>query len=177
MREFLLEPGEQIIQEARKHWLLFAAELLPYAILAIIPFAIPNALTLVPGLTPYAVLLSGKVGHVFIGVWLLLVWTSAWGVFTRYFLNVWILTNARIVEVKQRHFFARQVSSLLLSRVQDVTIDVEGVLPSLLQIGEIQVQSAGTNVEFVMHGIPRPELMRDLILKYVPEGDGKQAGV
>ena len=72
-----------------------------------------------------------------------------------------------MLNIKQRRFFSREVSSLFLSRVQDVTTDVTGILSSLLGIGDIKVQTAGEDVEFVMRGIPRPEQMRDVILKYV----------
>ena len=102
-----------------------------------------------------------------LGVWLLVSWTGAWSAFTRYFLNAWVLTNERIVDIKQRGYFSREVSSVLLNRVQDVTTDVRGVLPSLLNIGDINVKSAGAVDKFHMRGIPKPELMRDLILKYV----------
>ena len=174
MKEFELEPGEHVVQKARKHWLLFLFELLPFAVLALIPFAIPPLLNLAPELTPYRAFVDydSPVGRAALGVWLLMVWTGGWSAFTRYFLNLWVLTNARIVEIEQRGYFSREVSSILLNRVQDVTTEIEGVLPSLLDIGTITVQSAGATNEFNMKGIPRPQQMRDLILKYVPEGDG-----
>lgn len=169
MKEFELEPGEHVVLQVRKHWFLFLAEILPYAILAVVPFALPKLLTLAPPLARYAAFLDyhATLSRAALGVWLLVSWTGAWGVFTRYFLNAWVLTNQRIVNIKQRRYFSREVSSLFLSRVQDVTTDVTGVLPSLLGIGDIKVQTASEDVEFVMHGIPRPEHMRDLILKYV----------
>lgn len=169
MKEFELEPGEHVVREARKHWLLFLAELLPYAILAVVPFALPKLLVLAPPLTRFAALFDyqAPLARAALGVWLLVTWTVAWSAFTRYFLNAWVLTNKRIVDIKQRGYFSREVSSLFLSRVQDVTTDVTGVLPSLLDIGTINVQSAGTVDEFHMRGIPRPEQMRDLILTYV----------
>ncbi|MHB8860271.1 MAG: PH domain-containing protein [Minisyncoccota bacterium] len=178
MKEFELEPGEHVVLQARKHWFLFLAELLPYAILAVIPFALPKILLLVSATAPYATYFEYHTiaTRSVLGVWLLVTWTSAWGAFTRYFLNVWVLTNQRIVDIKQRSYFNREVSSLFLSRVQDVTTDVEGVLPSLLGIGDITVQSAGTVDEFHMRGIPRPEQMRDIILKYV-SSDSKGTGV
>lgn len=169
MKEFELEPGEHVVIETRKHWFLFLTELLPYAILAILPFAIPKLLVLAPPVAQYATFFDYQsvVGRAALGVWLLVTWTSAWGAFTRYFLNAWVLTNHRIVNIKQRRYFSREVSSLFLSRVQDVTTNVEGVLPSLLGIGDIKVQTAAEDVEFTMHGIPRPEQMRDVILRYV----------
>jgi hypothetical protein len=169
MKEFELEPDEHVIIEARNHWFFFAAELLPYAIIAVIPFTIPNLLTLVPQAEPYAAFLSlhATVAHALLGIWLLTIWMSAWSTFTRHFLNVWVLTNQRIVDIKQSGYFNREVSSLFLSRVQDVTTDVTGILPSILGIGDITVQSAGAVDEFHMYNIPRPEQMRDIILKYV----------
>ncbi len=172
MKEFELEPGEHVVKQVRKHWFLFLAELLPYAILAIIPFALPKLLVLVPPLGPYVAFFNygpstGGLMHAILGVWLLMTWTAAWGAFTRYFLNAWVLTNKRITTIKQRRFFNREVSSLLLPRIQDVTTNITGVLPSLLGIGDIKVQSAGAEIEFTMRGISRPEHMRDLILKYV----------
>jgi len=169
MKEFELEPGEHVVKEARKHWFLFLGELLPYAILIVIPFALPKLLALAPPVAQYAAFFTYQtiLTRAVLGIWLLVIWTSAWGVFTRYFLNVWVLTNHRIVDVKQRRYFYREVSSLFLSRVQDVTTNVTGVLSSLLGVGDIKVQTAAEDVEFVMRGIPHPEQMRDLVLKYV----------
>lgn len=171
MKEFELEPGEHVVKEARKHWFLFLSGLLPYAIIAVLPFALPNLLMLVPAFESYASFFdfSTPLMRISLGVWLLITWTSAWGAFTRYFLDAWVLTNNRLVDIDQKRYFSREVSSLLLSRVQDVTIKVNGVIPSLLDIGDISVQSAGATVdEFTMKGIPHPSQMRDLILKYVP---------
>ncbi|MDP2651589.1 MAG: PH domain-containing protein [bacterium] len=178
MKEFELEPGEHVVKQARKHWLLFTAELLPYAIIAIIPFALPKLLVLAPPMARYAALFDyhTPLMRVALGVWLLITWTMAWGSFTRYFLNAWVLTNQRIVDIKQQSYFNREVSSLLLSRVQDVTTNVTGVLSSLFGIGTINVQSAGAVDEFQMRDIPRPEQMRDLILKSVAAGT-KTTGV
>lgn len=179
MKEFELEPGEHVVLQVRKHWFLFLVELMPYAIMAIIPFALPKLLVLAPPMSAYANLFDyhTQLTRAGLGVWLLIAWTSAWGAFTKYFLNAWVLTSQRIVNIKQRRFFSREVSSLFLSRIQDVTTDVSGLLPSLLNIGNIKAQTAAEDVEFIMHGIPRPEQMRDLILKYVPEEDAKPTGV
>lgn len=172
MKEFELEKGEHMVREMRKHWFLFMLELLPFAILLLLPFVLPTILSFAPPLAPYAVWFNyaEPLGRAILGSWLLIVWTGAWGAFTRYFLNAWILTNFRIVEIEQRGFFNREVSSLQLNRVQDVTTTVAGVIPSLVGFGTIKVQSAGADVDVRMRGIPRPEQMRDLILKYVPDG-------
>ena len=99
-------------------------------------------------------------------------WGGAFAIFTRYFLNLWVVTNQRIVDMHQKSFFSREVSSLLLDRVQDVTVDTEGVLPSLLDIGDINVQTAGAVNRFSMCGLGHPSQLRDIILKYVESKSG-----
>ena len=166
MKEFDVEQGETVILETRKHWFFFCAELLPYVLLALFPFVLPSLLQLwaptavfAPHLVPGAPYM-----RVVLGLWLIALWTSAWSHFTLYYLNAWVITNRRIVEIKQHEYFNREVSSLLLSRVQDTTTDVRGFLESLLGMGDIRVQSAGALEEFHMRGVPHPERMRDLIL-------------
>jgi len=170
-REFELEPGEVVLAEVRKHWFVFTLELLPFAIIAVLPFAFAPLLSIAPPLANYANLASfgTGIGRTVLGIWLLIVWTSAWGAFTRYYLNVWVLTNLRVMEVIQHNYFHREVSSVLLNRVQDVTTEVKGALFSLLNIGNIHVQSAGTVDEFHMDGIGGPAALRDIILKKVSE--------
>jgi len=178
MNEFELEPGEEVIRETRKHWFLFATGLIPFVVLAFLPLIIPNLLSLSPQMAPYGARInfSEPLMRAVLGIWLLFVWTAAWSAFTRYYLNAWVLTTQRIVAIKQRRYFYREVSSILLNRVQDVTSNVRGILPSLIGFGSIDVQSAGAEKEFRMHGIPEPEIMRDLILKYVPE-EAPKSGV
>jgi hypothetical protein len=171
LKEFELEDGELVVRETRRHWLLFVVELLPYASFAILPLAIPKLFFLLAPATTFtaAVDFSTALMRAAYGIWLLVVWTAAWGAFTRYYLNAWVLTNLRIVTIKQQGYFSREVSSVLLNRVQDVTTEVHGVLASFLDIGNINVQSAGALNEFHMQGIPYPGHMRDLILKHVPD--------
>ncbi|MCX6788143.1 MAG: PH domain-containing protein [Candidatus Kaiserbacteria bacterium] len=179
MKEFELEPGEHVVKESRKHWFLFLEELLPYAIIAIIPFALPKFLVLAPSLAPYTALFDyqAPLARAVLGAWLLITWTGAWGACTRYFLNAWVLTNKRLVDIDQRSYFHREVSSLNLSRVQDVTTNISGILASMLGLGDISVQTAGASDEFHMRGIPRPEQMRDLILKYAATTEPKNTGI
>lgn len=168
-REFELEPGEKVLKEVRKHWLLFALGLLPYLVLAFLPFLIPPAIKLAgPSLQAF----DGFTGwgtplaRVALGAWWLLLWSSAFNLFTQYFLNAWIITSQRIVEIEQDGFFNREVSSLLLGRIQDVTIDTRGFFHSILDIGDINVQTAGTVERFTMRNIPDPPELRDIILQH-----------
>ena len=128
MREFNLEPGEEVLKEVRKHWFIFLIELLPYAIMFLLPFAAPRALELFdqPFLT--TIPWSDPLTHLILGAYWLIMWCGGFKCFTDYYLDAWVITNHRIVDINQRGFFNRSVSSLLLNRVQDVTVHAEGIL-------------------------------------------------
>jgi hypothetical protein len=172
-REFELEPGEKVLKEVRMHWFFFLARLLPFCILAIAPFLLPPVIrALGPAFEPFSHFggWGAPIVRVALGVWWLLLWSAAFNIYTRYFLNAWIITNQRIVEMEQQGFFNREVSSLLLGRVQDITIDTRGLMHSLLDIGDINVQTAGAIDRFTMGNVPHPARLRDLILACVPGG-------
>lgn len=174
MEEFELEPGEKVMREVRKHWLVFLGMLLPYIFLALVPL-------LVPGLFSFAVRLYPVLGdavrefafaaplaHVALGIWWLILWIGAFNAFTSYFLNVWIITSHRVVEIRQIRFFERKVSSFLLGRIQDVTTRTDGILSDLFGYGCVQVETAGTASSlFVMDGVANPQDMRDLIMREI----------
>ncbi len=164
---FALEPGESTVSEARIHWFFFLTRLLPYAFLAVLPLFIPPVLRLAPQFSALALDYASPLARLALGAWWLLLWTAAFNTFTKMFLNLWVLTDRRIAEVKQPGYFHREVSSLMLGRVQDVTVDVEGVIPSLLGIGDINVQTAGEEERFTMRHVPHPERLRDDILAHV----------
>ncbi len=178
MKEFELEPGENLVEEVRRHWFLFFADLLPFVILAFIPFVIPGVLRSTPQLANFASMFdySNPLARVVLAGWLLMVWSAAFNSFTQYFLNAWILTTQRVVEIKQFSFFNREVSSLFLNRIEDVTIDTAGIMYSILDIGDINVQTAGTVDRFTMRGIPRPSQLRDILLKYASAHEDAKLG-
>ena len=86
-----------------------------------------------------------------------------------------VLNTARIIEIHQYGYFSREVSSLLLIKVQDVNINVDGIFGTVISYGQLEVQSAGTAEHFIMDDIPRPEHLRDVIMREIAalHGDGR----
>jgi hypothetical protein len=181
MEEFELEPGEQVVRSVRRHWLIFVGRLLPYAILAALPLFVPALLAraggLLPGLAEGA---SGPLWTFSVGMWWLFLWVGAFNTFVRYYLDQWVVTTVRIVDIRQYAFFRRRVSSFLLARVQDVTTNVDGFLPTLVGFGTLNVETAGRDEVFRMEGVPHPAKLRDLIMRQIAAlhgAHGGQAGV
>lgn len=83
---------------------------------------------------------------------------------TRY-LNVFILTNEHIVDIKQIAFFSRKISTLSLDSIEDVAIQKKGILPSLFDFGDVMIQTAGELPNFTLKIIADPEGVQRAIME------------
>lgn len=84
---------------------------------------------------------------------------------TDYVLDVWYITNKRIIDIQQEGFFSRKISEQYLNRIQDVTSETVGVLPTIFRYGDVRVQTAGEQEHFLFHEVPEPEQVRQLIME------------
>lgn len=83
---------------------------------------------------------------------------------TKYYLDVWYVTEKRIIIVDQRKLFDRQMSNIRFDRMQDVSLNVQGVIATFLDFGNIKVQTASEdNTEFIMNTVRHPEEVRRII--------------
>lgn len=175
MEEFALETGERVTRTIRKHWFVLVVTLVPYLLLAWLPTIVPGLLSKLAAGPELLTLLSSLTllnpwVRLFMGLWWLLLWIGAFNAFTQYYLNHWVITTFRIVRIRQHGFFNREVSSFLLTHVQDVSTTVDGILADVLGYGSVQVETAGTSSKhFVMDGIKNPQGMRDLIMREIAD--------
>lgn len=177
MAEFSLEPGEKIIATVRKHPLIVVGQLIPFAILAWLPSLLPVAANLIVQMSPETPLqflsyltADNPWTRFIIGMYWLFVWIGAFGVFTDYYLDHWVITNHRIMSIDQQGFFDRRVASLHLNRIQDVMTDIEGLLGELFGFGTLSVETAGDDpTRFRIYGVAHAKSVRDLIMKEVTE--------
>lgn len=175
MTDLALHPGEKVLMSLRKHPLICVGSLIPFAVLDYLPYLLPRFGNWLASLNPnasidYASLLSFENPWVtfVIGVYWIFVWMGAFGTFTNYFLDQWIVTNERIIMVNQVSFFYREFSSLFLDRVQDVKIEIGGFFQTLFGFGTVEVESAGANAAAArMAGLSHPTTVRDLVLAEV----------
>lgn len=173
MEEFELEPGEVIIHNVRQHIFVLALNMLPLLLLAFVPLVFSGVMDFVTSTSPqlnaaYAGFhIPASTQRFLVGIWLLGIWTSAFSMFTRYYLTVWVITNMRIVDIRQYGFFNREVSSFLLDRLQDITTGVSGFLGTLIGYGRLSLETAGKDESFYMDTIPNPEAIRDEIMAQV----------
>lgn len=93
------------------------------------------------------------------------IWITFFIIWIDYYFDVWIITDQRIVNIEQNGLFARTTSELRLEKIQDVATDVKGVIPTFLNYGNLEVQTAAEQEKFLFRNIPDPYAVKDLIMK------------
>lgn len=76
--------------------------------------------------------------------------------FIDYYLDVYIITDERIVDIRQLGLFKREIAELHLREVQDVSAKVDGFFPTLFHYGDVHIQTAGERENFVFYAVPHP---------------------
>jgi len=150
--------NEHILFEVRKHWFIIATELSIITLLAFLPLLIPSILEgLNLSITFGETESFWSVFIFFYAFWLLILWIIGFVFWTNYFLDVWVVTNEKILDVEQVGLFSREMSMLHLEKIQDVTVEVRGIVATLMKFGDLHVQTAGQQREFIIHNIPHPD--------------------
>lgn len=162
-----LGEGEEIITTVRRHWFNLAVE--GFADIFIF-FVI---LVAVIGVDSFALfgdfaVDSGKIvplGFFFLGFIGLLLWMHFFASWSDQWLDAWIITNSRIIDIEQKGFFNREVSSFPLDKIQDITYTVAGIVPTWLHFGDIRIQTASISEDFIMRQVPFPEDIKEHLVQ------------
>lgn len=77
--------------------------------------------------------------------------------------DIYILTNYRVIDVQQEGFFHRTFKEASLSRIQDITYEVKGVMASVFNYGLVEVQTAGTENAIKMTEVANPPKQSKII--------------
>ncbi len=80
-------------------------------------------------------------------------------------LDVVRITDKRVIDVDQKGFFNRNIATIRLEDIQDVTIQSSGIFATLLGFSDLNIQSAGHLNEFIVRGLKDPEQIRSTILE------------
>lgn len=164
----LLDTNEKIIAIARRHsFVLFLRllTLIPFLLIPIVLFGIIVAAP-VPSTEFFTIEGNGvSFGILLLFSSFLFVWIGAFIVWTDYYLDVLIITDKRIINIEQKALFSRETASLRLDKIQDITININGILATFFSFGNIRIQTAGEQEEFMIHFIRDPESLKQTILK------------
>lgn len=100
--------------------------------------------------------------------WLLIVWCALAVQWTDYYLDIWVITNTRIISISQIDLFNRTISNWGVERIQEVTVHSENIIQTFFNYGTLQIQTAGPADEYgTAVGIPNPERVRTVIMAQI----------
>lgn len=158
------EPNEQILLVLRRHWYVVFRRIALFAFTAFVPgVALLAAGTLGRPFVFDPRNLGSILGVLALSTYELLVWIFFYVAWLDYELDVFIVTDQRIVNIAQNGLFARTVSEQRLFRVQDVMSEVKGIIPTFLRFGTVYVQTAGEQGHFIFRNVPNPEHVAKVI--------------
>jgi uncharacterized membrane protein YdbT with pleckstrin-like domain len=158
------KPYEKIEYLLHRHPFTFIPMVLLFLILMAAPFGLYSLLT-----NLYPDLFNNEIyfvlGVLFASVYYLSIFLFAYGEFVDFYLDMWIVTNDRIVDVEQEGLFSRTTSELDLYRVQDVTVDIRGIFHTLLNYGNLTIKTASGNNDLIFHNISDPNDVRRAVIE------------
>lgn len=165
-----LEEGEKIEKIVRRHYWVIMPMILTLLGAALAPwvfyiFVNSGFLALDQGLI-------NAIEGIFLGqkvfaysLWFLVLWVIFFIEWTDYYLDSWIITDKRIIDVEQKGFFHREITSFRYEQIQDITVETRGLIETFFKFGTLQIQTAGHSRDIVIKDAHCPEEARSLILK------------
>ena len=160
---FTLDANEKIIRRVNRHWIALAPSVLSSGGLLLVVVTLAYLLSRYGYKLPHAVTSAQSFG-VLGGLTALAVMMFTIGIWI-YRRNIMILTNQHLILIEQRGLFSRTVSQLSLRRVQDVTGTTPGFLATILGYGNVTVETAGEEKNFVFDTVASPTELADECLQ------------
>jgi len=152
-------PGETTVLIVRKHWITLVTPLFLILVIALIPLAAYPFIALTVWYNNY----SGLYWFLSSALWMFL-WNLLFFNLMIYSLNTLVITNKRVVETRQLGFFKYSANEFQKDKIQDVSVKIAGILASLLNFGNLEIQTAGTENKFNFTCFPDPEKIKQTIL-------------
>jgi len=162
----LIDDNEEILKIVHKHWFALLREIVLFSVTGLAPIIVVMLFNMVP-IDSFVTMPGNSIalGFAFVFVWLVFVLPFVFVVWTDHYLDSLVLTTNRVIEVEQRGLFSREVSSFRLDRVQDVTTEISGLIPTFMNFGTVHIQTAGETRQFIAKYVPNPRAVKLAILQ------------
>lgn len=166
------KPQEQILMVVHRHWFDILSQ---FILVFFMLFALLGSYFYFPLFFPaFKNPLFHNLFSFLENLFLLLTWVVFFIIWIDYYFDVWIVTDQRIVNIEQKGLFSRVVSELELEKIQDITTDVKGIIPTFLNYGNLYVQTAGEMERFIFRNVPDPYGIKDAIMSLQKKYEAKE---
>jgi hypothetical protein len=83
--------------------------------------------------------------------------------FLGWFINIYIVTNQRIVDIDFYYLLNKHFSQAELNKVQDISYVTKGILSTVFNYGNVLIQTAGELPNLEFEKVPNPEQIVETI--------------
>ncbi len=145
-----MRPGEKLLMKLHRHWIVFV-------------FKIGYIL----GLIITSLIILYMKDHLIGLFWSAIFWgvlSLYWMFFLTFILVSWtndeldlfLITDQRIIGIEQVWALTRRVSECGLNRVQEVNAEVAGILQTVLRYGHVHIHTASEHSDMIVSFAPHP---------------------
>lgn len=161
-----LEEGEVVLATVRKHWFVIFLQIFGVLSLSVVPLLLivliaflPEQLNMLTRVTHATNILTYGIAF-----WMLSLALTGFNTWTQYFLDVWLITDRRVIIIFQEAVFRRRILNFRLERMQDIEVEISGIIATFLDYGTIRAQTASaSDDDFSSSGLPHPRELQSLI--------------
>ncbi len=156
---------EVILLFLRRHFITN----LPWILIAIILSLIPIAfIALIPRFTLLtAIQIPRQLATIIILFYYLILFSYVFINFITWFYNVFLVTNERIVDIDYSHIVVHNIAETKVGQIEDVNYTQAGFIRTLLNFGDVFVQTAGTEMIFEALAVPKPREVTKIIANLI----------
>lgn len=83
--------------------------------------------------------------------------------FFNWYFNVYFVTTDSVIDVDFFNLVDKRVSEADISKIQDVSYSTNGVMGTMLNFGDVQIQTAAEIPEFIFEDVPNPEKVAKIL--------------
>lgn len=153
---------EEIILILRRHWLILVGKLIPFVFAFVLIVAAFVIAPIINDVLPLGI--TDSFFNVIMSFFILSFWLGVFVMWIDFYYDVWIVTDQRIISIEQLGLFRRDISELEHGKIQDVTTEIHGVIPTLLKFGQVYIQTAGEKARFTFKQVENPVMIRTVIM-------------
>lgn len=100
----------------------------------------------------------------FVSLYYLSVTLFFYSYFVDFYLDVLVVTNDRLIAIKQLGLFSRTILEVDLYQIQDATSDTTGTFASIFNYGNVKIETAGADAKVIAQNVTNPHGLRRQIL-------------
>lgn len=156
-----LKEGEKVIKIIHKHWASF---LIPSGKI-FLAFCLPFFLA------PF--LFSSNIGLIIFIVLILAALVFAINIWMKWYFDLFVLTNQRIINIDQKGIFSREVSEATYINVQGANYELSGIFSMMFNYGNVKIQATGIKNLLKINSVEKPKELQELILDIKAKAEAK----